>query len=201
MLTIGRSSYRGHAPRGKRAELKTRKPAWLGACALLLLLGGPPALSIWSAYSLELKNRATEEDLAANFRANEAHFAELIDLLAEDRERLRLEPIDLAALSHDLPAARARIYEELLGRIAVADIRYFTASGELILLPEGGPANTNAAPRWYRYLPQGEPEPIAQHHGYAWRGPGMYSLSGDRPLESRWFIHHNKLVEVAFAPY
>ena len=200
VLSSGRRLYRV-TPADLHGKGASRP--WLRAWVLGMVLVGSPILAIWPTWTINNKNRVTEEEIAANFYANEARFAELIDMLTFDDSRLDQSAgsLDLSALLRELPDERAKAYGRILGQIAVADMRYFSRSGKLILLPSGGPRDTNGAATWYLYLPSGQPEPIAEYHGYSWRGPGMYFLTGDRPLASRWFIHHNAMVEVAFAPY
>lgn len=183
--------------------------SWMGACILILVLLGPLMLAGWTTHWLNQKNRPSKEQLSENFFLHEKEFGELVAMLDADRQTLvsaGSETIDLTALSRVCTHAQAQTYRALLRRISVADLRFFLGSGKLILLPDGGPdrgpESVEGPSRSYLYLPQGQSEPALRHHGYNYRqGPGVYFLTGDRPLKGSWFIHYNTMVEVGFSPY
>jgi hypothetical protein len=168
------------------------------------LLLGSSTLAVLGTHEVDLRNRPSDEELAANFLSHETAFNELVQMLDADRRTLADEgdtPIDFAALSRpDADTARAETYSRLLRQISVADLRYFPDSGKLILLPDRQ-ANLQRPSKSYLYLPHAQPQPVVRHHGYYWRGPGAYVVTGDRPLEGSWFIHYDTMIQVAFSPY
>jgi hypothetical protein len=65
----------------------------------------------------------------------------------------------------------------------------------------GGQQNLERSPKSYLYLPDAQSRSLVQHHGYDWHGPGVYVLSGDRPLKGLWFIHDDMTIGIAVSPY
>ena len=180
------------------------KGSWAEIWALIALLLASSTLAVLATHEIDLRSRPSDEELTANFLSHETAFNELVQMLDADRRTLAAEgetPIDLAALSRpDASAARAETYSGLLQQISVADLRYFPDSGKLILLPDRQ-ANPQRPSKSYLYLPHAQPQPMVRHHGYHWRGPGAYVVTGDRPLKGSWFIHHDTMIQVAFSPY
>jgi hypothetical protein len=127
-----------------------------------------------------------------------------VQMLAADHSSLAAQgatAIDLATLAGpETNRVRFGMYRGLLQQISVSDLRYFPDSGKLILVP-GGQENPQRPSKSYLYLPHGQPRPLVQHHGYDWHGPGVYILSGDRPLKGFWFIHQDMTIKVAISPY
>src|SRR5215469_11090740 len=176
--------------------------SWTAIWAVIALLLGSSTLAVLATYEVDLLNRPSEEELTANFFSHETTFNELVQMLDADRRTLAPEgetPIDFAALSRPgASAARAETYRGLLRQISVADLRYFPDSGRLILLPDRQ-ANLQRPSKSYLYLPHAQPPPVVPHHGYYWRGPGVYVVTGDRPLKGPWFIHYDTMIHVAFS--
>jgi len=172
--------------------------------ALIGLMLASSALAVLATCEVDPGNRPGDAELTANFLSHETTFNELVQMLDGDRRTLALEgetPIDVAALSRlGASAARAQTYSGLLRQISVADLRYFPDSGKLILLPDRQ-ANLPRPSKSYLYLPHAQPQPVVRHHGYNWRGPGVYVVTGDRPLKGSWFIHYDTVIQVAFSPY
>jgi len=168
------------------------------------LLLGSSTVAVLAAYEVDLNNSPIDEELTANFFSHETTFNELVQMLDADSRTLALEgetPIDFAALSRLGPsAARAEAYGGLLREISVVDLRYFADSGKLILLPDRQ-ANLQRPSKYYLYLPHAQPEPVVRQHGYHWRGPGTYVVTGDHALKGSWFIHYDTTMQVAFSPY
>jgi hypothetical protein len=165
---------------------------------------GSATLAVLATYEVDIRNRPSDEELTANFLSHETTFNELVQMLDADRRTLASEgetPIDFAALSRpDADTARAETYSGLLRQISVADLRYSPDSGTLILLPDRQ-ANLPRPSKSYLYLPRAQLQPVIRHHGYHWRGPGVYVVTGDRPLKGSWFIHHDTTIQIAFSPY
>lgn len=176
---------------------------WAALCVLTALLLGVTALGVFDAYYVDQENRPGDAELTTNFLSHEAEFDELVRMLHSDIPNSAAKgsaAIDLPAMTGlHTSAARTRVYR-LLRRISVADLRYFPDSGKLILVPEGQ-ASLERPSKTYVYLPHGRPRPFVQDHGYDWRGPGIYIVSGDRPLKGAWFIHHDMTMELAGLPY
>jgi hypothetical protein len=180
------------------------KGSWVAIGTLITLLLGPSILAVLATYNVNQRNRPSEEELAADFFSHETTFDELVQRLDADRGAVgpeRETPIDFAALSRlSKNAVRMDTYRGLLRQISVADFRYFPNSGKLILLPDR-PASLQRPSKSYLYLPHAQPQPLVRHHGYYWRGPGVYILTGDRPLKGSWFIQYDTVMPVAFVPY
>lgn len=173
-------------------------------CAAFALVLGLMTLAALFTYDAGRVGQPGDEELTANFLSREAGFDELVHMLAADRPRLAAQggvSIDLETVARlTANAARFRIYRDLLQQISVEDLRYFPASGKLVLVPDGA-ENVERPSKAYLYLPHAQPQALTQYHGYTWRGPGSYVLAGDRPLKGRWFIHHDTTQEVAISPY
>jgi len=165
---------------------------------------GSSTLAVLYTYAVGLSNPPSDEDLTANFFSHEATFNELVQMLDADRRTLAAEgetPINFAALSTlGASAARAETYGGLLREISVVDLRYFPVSGKLILLPDRQ-ANLKRRSKSYLYLPHAQLQPLVRQHGYHWRGPGVYVVTGDHALKESWFIHYDTMIQVAFSPY
>lgn len=155
-------------------------------CIAIALVLGLATLAVYSAFAVDGAGQPGDEELTSNFFSHEAAFEELVQMLSTARLATN--------------AARIRMYRGLLRQISVEDLRYFPDSGKLILVPDGQ-LNPERPSETYLYLPNAQPPPFARYHGYAWRGPGMYVLSGDRPLKGSWYVHHDVTIEVAVAPY
>jgi hypothetical protein len=123
-------------------------------------------------------------------------------MLDSDRKRLLLAdgPFDLA---HLVAAGTVHKddYQVLLAKIDATNMRYFPRSGNVVLPVAQSGANFADTKKSYLYLSREQPQPLLDHPSYAWRGPGIYSVTGDHRIEGQWFIHHDGTVVVAFAPY
>jgi hypothetical protein len=174
------------------------------AATLIALMFGLSALAVFDAYDGSRADRPGEATLAANFFAHEAAFDELARMLAVDRRSLAAQDtgaIDIATLARlDHSAPRLAMYGRLLRQISVVDLRYFPASGKLILVPDGEESPQRPS-QSYVYLPHAQPESFVQHHGYYLDGPGMDIVTRDRRLKSSWFIRREITIEVAVTPY
>jgi hypothetical protein len=123
-------------------------------------------------------------------------------MLDSDRRKLPLtdEPFDLA----DLVAAGASNegdYKVLLAKIDATNVRYFPRSGNVVLPVAQPREHFTDIKKSYRYLSREQPQPFLPHPSYAWRGPGIYFVTGDHRIKGQWFIHHDGTVVIAFAPY
>ncbi|MGH8316699.1 MAG: hypothetical protein ACREUL_01815 [Steroidobacteraceae bacterium] len=149
-------------------------------------------------------NRPSDDELTENFLSHEGQFDEVVEMLTADRRTLRLESdkvIDLKSLSILLPsAARMDVYRGLLQQISVADLRYFPGTGKVILLLKPGEEDAWGSSKSYVYLPDGEPQPLIQQHGYYWRGPALTFLTGDWRIRGNWFVHYNMAISLRFSP-
>lgn len=176
----------------------------MAVCTVIALVLGLSTLAVLGIYDVNKENQPSDEALAANFLAHEARFDELVQMLATGHPSPGAEgasEIDLATVARlDKDGARFGIYRGLLRQISVADLRYFPDSGKLVLVPDGE-EDLERPSTSYLYLPRAQPQSLVQHHGYGWRGPGVYTLTGDRPLKGFWFIHHDMTIEVAVTAY
>lgn len=194
----------GTAPRARKEARMRDTGARAAMWALFALLLGLSALGVFDTRYVNQQNRPSDAQLRSNFLSHEAAFEDLVRMLDRDKPTLaagRTAVIDLSALAGlGTSAARTGRYRRLLRRISVADFRYFTDSGKLILVPDGQ-QDLRRPSKSYLYLPHGQPQPFVQDHGYDWRGPGIYLVTGDRPLRGPWFIHHDMTMELAGLPY
>lgn len=177
---------------------------WATACLLVIFLLGPVVVVSLAICTSAHQDSPGDQELSAGFFAHEAAFDNLVAMLDADREALsatRATVIDLGALRKLLTHARSEQYAAAFNDIPVINLRYFPASGKLFLLPPGIPADTAGGVKSYLHSCNGKPQPLIKHHGYSFRTPGIYLLSGDQPLRQCWFIHHNSSFKVAFAPY
>ena len=172
---------------------------------LSLLLIAPVILAVLAGYySVRRISEPTDAELTARFSSHQQDFDTLAKMLDSDRHRLLLNagPVDLANLvAAAASTPHAGNYEAVLAGIGVKDFRYFPQSGNVVLPVSqlgGTPASSTKS---YLYLSRDDPQPLLHHRIYGWRGPGMYFESGDYRIEGRWFIHHERTVSVAFAPY
>jgi hypothetical protein len=172
---------------------------------LITLFLAPAALTTVATHTIFQRNQPSDEELSENLLTHETKFNELVEMLASDCRSLPPgagESIDLAGLSAVVTsAARMDIYKRLLRQIFVADLRYFPGSGRLILLPIAAQTNIHGSSKSYAYIVGGQPQPVVAHHGYNWRGPGVYFVTGDRRVKGFWFIHHDTMITLAFSPY
>jgi hypothetical protein len=179
--------------------------SWVVVLVLITLFLAPAALTTVATYTVNQRNQPSDEELTTNLLSHEAKFDELVEMLDSDCRSLPPgagESIDLAGLSAVVTsAARMAIYEGLLRQISVADLRYFPGSGKLILLPAAAQTNIEGSSKSYAYMVGGQPQPVVALHGYNWRGPGVYFLTGDRWVKGFWFIHYDTMITVAFSPY
>lgn len=188
----------------RKAAGRSDTGAWLAICALIALLLGVSALSLFDAYHVNQENQPGDAKLTTNFYSHEAAFDELVRMLATDNTSLgagSTAAVDLSAMTGlDPSAARIRMYRRLLRQISVADFRYFPDSGKLMLVPDGQD-NPRQPSKFYLYLPHGQPQPLLQDAGYDWHGPGIYFVTGDRRLQGSWFIHHDMTVQIIGLSY
>jgi hypothetical protein len=170
----------------------------------MALVVGLVTLSIFGGYEVSQVSRPGDEALTTNFFAHEAAFDDLVHMLAVDYPSPVAKggpAIDLATMDGlETKSERSATYRRLLRQISVADLRYFPASGKLVLVPNGQ-ENLERPSNSYVYLPHGQPRSFVRRHTYYWRGPGMDMITGDRRLEGFWFIRHEMTVEVAVTPY
>jgi hypothetical protein len=176
----------------------------VGACVLLLLLASPALLSVWGTVAIYRADLPTDEDLAANFSEHAALFDELIHMIGADRQALwasERESVALIELDELLGHERQQQYAEILKDMSVRDFQLELPSGDLALLPQGARGDAETATKTYLYRPQGDPEPLERYHGYGFRGPGTYLVTGDHPLSKGWSVHHRAMLQIAFSPY
>ena len=94
--------------------------------------------------------------------------------------------------------------EELIARFLSHEAAFAaltTRSGNVVIPVGAQGESPAAATRFYVYLREGQPEPLENRPSGSWRGPGVYVVTGDRHIKGQWYIHHNRTVVVAFAPY
>jgi hypothetical protein len=172
---------------------------------LMALLLAPVTLVFLAFHAVNEGNQPSDAQLLENLRTHQAKFDELVRMLDSDCRSVcsaAAGPIELPGLFAMVDSdARSEIYERLLQQISVTDLRYFPDSGNLILRPAGAPTSTEQSSKSYAYLVGSRPEPVVAHHGYNWRGPAIYYLTGDRPITGSWFIHYDTTVALAFSPY
>ena len=178
---------------------------WVAVLVLIALFLAPATLTTVAIHTINQRNQRSDEELSENLLAHEAKFNELVEMLGSDCRSLPPgagESIDFAGLSAVVTsAARMEIYKRLLRQISVADLRYFPGSGKLILLPATAQTNIAGSSKSYAYMVGGQPQPVVAHHGYNWRGPGVYLLTGDRRIKGFWFIHYDTMMTLGFSPY
>jgi len=158
-----------------------------------------------AGYASPARNLPTDEELTERFSSQESDFQSLVQVLDTDRGRL----LSLGAESYeftDLVAAGAGTphlndYKEILAKIGSANFRYFPRSGNLILPVSTSGDHFADTGKSYLYLSREEPQPLLRHQSVSWRGPGIYSVTGDHRIKGRWSIHHERTWDVAFAPY
>lgn len=200
----GSKLRREHPPRPRKRAGVPGMPSWAAACTVIALVLGLSTLAVLSSYDVNRGNLPSDVKLTANFFSHETAFDELVLMLASDHFSLAAKGptrIDMEALGRlDTSAVRSMMYRGLLRQISVEDLRYFPYSGKLVLVPDGQ-ENLDRPSKTYLYLPHAQPQSFIRHHGYSWRGPGVYILTSDHPLKGSWFIHHDMTMEVAVAPY
>ena len=178
-------------PRSKKAAGDPPDIAYVGACVLLL------ALVAAATATLQIHHLPSDAQLAANFSVHTRAFEDLVRMFNTDRPALiasRRTAVSLLNLGTLLGDSRAQQYLAVSREISVSDVRCDLLSGSLTLLPRGAPGGIDGASKVYRYIPQGNPEPLERHQIYHLRGAGMYFVTGDSPLDKHWFIHHNATV-------
>jgi hypothetical protein len=179
--------------------------SWVAVLLLMTLFLAPAVFTIVANHTISQRNQPSDAELIENLLAHETKFDELVQMLDSDSRSWPPgagESIDLAGLSTVVTsAARMDIYKRLLRQISVADLRYFPGSGKLILRPATVPTDIAGSSKSYAYVVSGQPQPVVAHHGYNWRGPGLYFLTGDRRVKGFWFIHYDTMITLAFSPY
>lgn len=178
------------------------RSSWTQVLVLSLFVAVPTVIIALSGYSAARGGYPTDDELTARFLSHEADFQALAQMLDSDGRKLPPTdgPFDLADLVA-AGAARKGNYAILLAKIGVTNVRYFPRSGNVIL-PVARPGEHFAdVKKSYLYLNREQPQPLLRHPSYAWRGPGIYSVTSDHRIKGQWFIHHDGTVVVAFAPY
>jgi hypothetical protein len=172
---------------------------------LIALCLAPAALTVVATYTNNQTDQPSDAELMENLLAHETKFEELVQMIHSDCRSFPPgtgESIGFAGLSAVVSsAARMEIYKRLLRQTSVADLRYFPGSGKLILLPAAAQTNIEGSSKSHAYMLGGQPQPVVAHHGYNWRGPGVYVLTGDRWVKGFWFIHYDTRITVEFSPY
>jgi hypothetical protein len=178
------------------------RPSWTQVLVLSLFVIVPAAIVALSGYSAARGDHPTDEELTARFLSHEADFQALIHMLDSDRRRLLLAdgPLNLAELEA-AGATRAGDYRVLLAKFDATNVRYFPRSGNVVVLVAQSGEHFADTKKSYLYLSREPPQPLLHHSSYAWRGPGIYFVTGDQRIKGQWFIHHDGTVVVAFAPY
>lgn len=189
----------------KRTGARTPDKGWRTAiCTAIALVLGVLTLGLFATHDVNQESQPSDQELTTSFFSHEEKFDELLQMLARDRPRLAAKgalAVDLATTARlDANGIRFGMYRGLLQQISVGDLRYFPGSGKLVLVPNGR-RSLEPPSKSYLYLPHGQPQSLVPHYGYDWRGPGMYILTGDRPLKGGWYIHHDVTIEVAVPPY
>jgi hypothetical protein len=180
------------------------RSSWPATLVLSVLLIVPIALMVLVAHTANRISHPSEEELIAIFISHEADFEELAQMLDSDRARLLLggETVELSELgTTGVSPPRIGHYDSLLRKIGVKSFRYFPRSGNIILPVSDTGDSRPGCSKSYRYLPRAQPEPLGYHRGYAWRGPGIYILTGDRRIKGQWFVHHDTTLGIGFSPY
>jgi hypothetical protein len=133
------------------------------------------------------------DELVSRFRAHEREFAVLAEMLAADRGAF----VDIRG-PIALDASRRASYEDLLGKIGVADLRYVPGSGEIAVWVSdvGVPPSTH-----YLYTSTEHPARSVRSAPARFGGPGLYFITRDQPLAGGWFLRHEVSVPVCVFPY
>lgn len=182
------------------------RSSWVDVLLLSLAVAVPPAFIFLAAYGTATLSHPSDEELITRFLLHKSDFQALAHMLESDRERLA----SLGAESFEFPelvqagadTAQKDAYKVLLARIGATNFRYWPQSGNLFLPVSRSSDSLTQTKKSYLYLNREPPQPLLHHQGYSsWRGPGIYSVTGDRRIEGQWFIHHEGTVVVAFAPY
>jgi hypothetical protein len=172
---------------------------------LSLLVALPVGLTLCAGYAATVRSHPTDDELIGRFFSHESDFQSLVQILESERGRL----LSLGAESYEFTdfaptaagTAHLADYKVLLAKIGSASFRYFPRSGNLILPPSRSGESFAETKKSYLYLSRDEPQPLRRHQSDSWRGPGVYFVTGDRRIKGRWFIHRDRTVVVAFAPY
>ena len=171
---------------------------------LSALLTVSAVLTLLASYAATRASQPTDEELTARFLSHQSDFLALTSMLASDCGRLppeaeSCEPADLVPTGAG--GARMSDYQALLARIGATNFRYYPRSGILNLPVSRLGDNLTETRKSYLYLSRDEPQPLLRHQSYAWRGPGIYFVTGDHRIKGQWFIHHDGTVVIAFATY
>jgi hypothetical protein len=182
------------------------RSSWRDALLLSLVVAVPAAFILLAGYGAATLSHLTDEELVTRFLLHKSDFQALAHMLESDRERLislgaeSFEFADLVQAGAD--TAQIDGYKVHLAKIGATNFRYFPRSGNLFLPALRSSDNFTQTKKSYLYLNREAPQPLLHHQGYSsWRGPGIYFVTGDHRIEGRWFIHHDGIVVVAFAPY
>ena len=181
------------------------RSAWADVLLLSLLVAVPVALTLCAGYAATARSRPSDDELTVRFFSHESDFQSLVQILESDRGRL----LSLGAESYEftdfVPTSDGTThladYKVLLAKIGSANFRYFPRSGNLILPASRSGDSFAETNKSYLYLSRQEPQPLWRHQSGSWRGPGVYSVTGDQHIKGRWFIHHDGTLVVAFSPY
>jgi hypothetical protein len=168
---------------------------WIAPVVALVVLVDHPANRI---------SRPSDQELTATFLSHEADFEELARMLDADGGRLSLaeEALELADLGRaGASATRIGHYVSVLRKINATNFRYFPRCGTIIVPVSERSDSRPGSSKSYRYLPRGEPQSLAYHPVYGWRGPGMYILTEDRRIKGQWFVHHDTTIAIGVSPY
>jgi hypothetical protein len=174
--------------------------SWSDVWLLSLIVAVPAVLVVLAGYLSARGNHPTDEELIERFSSHESEFNALERGLPADCARL--SPSATSCVLTDLArAGGAQDYPAVLRRIGATNLSYFPGSGTIIV-PVSKPGESFSNTRKsYVYLSHDEPEPLVRRYGYAFRGPGIYFVTGDERIQGRWYIHHDGAVVIAFAPY
>jgi hypothetical protein len=178
------------------------RSSWTQVLVLSLFAAVPAVIIALSGYSAARGSHPTDDELTARFLSHEADFHALVQMLDSDRGILPLAdgPFGLAELVA-AGAARKGDYATLLAKIDATNIRYFPRSGNVVLPVAQSDNHFADTKKSYLYLNREQPQPLLHHPSYAWRGPGIYFVTGDHRIKGQWFIRHDGTVAVEFAPY
>jgi hypothetical protein len=193
---LPQSARSHHAPRVNGCA---ERPAWSERFASILLVAIPAGIVALSGYSATRATGDSDDELLARFSSHQTAFEVLPQMLDSDRRTLALGegPMDLAHLE---AAGVGNDYRALLAEIGASDLRYFPRSGEIVLLLAGpNDRSFTSTKRSYLYSSHERPPPATAHGSYF--GPGIYIVTEDHPIQGRWFIHHERVVSIAFARF
>jgi hypothetical protein len=180
------------------------RSSWRDIWVLSVLVAVSAVLTLLASYAATRASHPTDEELTARFLSHESDFLALGSMLDSDCGRLP-HGAEVCELGDLVPAgvgaARMGDYQALLARIGATNFHYFPRSGTLDLPVSRSGDNLTETRKSYLYLSRDEPQPLLRHQSYAWRGPGIYFVTGDHRIKGNWFIHHDGTVVIAFAAY